>query len=166
MLKELALWYLLLRCSNLLSQVIIMNTKNLITIVLFFFFATGLMAQHSAVGTWITKDDETGEEKSYVEIYESNGQYFGKVTQLLLKDPSTVCKECKGAKKDQLVTGMVIIEGMKDKGKYLSGGTILDPTNGKTYKCKITAEENNTLKVRGYIGIEALGRNQVWRRKI
>jgi len=143
-----------------------MNYKSLFTTYIFSLFAFGLIAQHSAVGTWITKDDETGEEKSYVEIYESNGQYYGKVTQLLLKDPSTVCKECKGDKKNHLVTGMVIIEEMEDNGKYLSGGTILDPNNGKTYKCKITAEGSNTLKVRGYIGIEALGRNQVWRRKI
>jgi uncharacterized protein (DUF2147 family) len=42
-----------------------------------------------------------------------------------------------------------------------SGGKILDPENGKTYKCSLTLEEGGQkLKVRGLIGFSLLGRTQ------
>jgi uncharacterized protein (DUF2147 family) len=51
----------------------------------------------------------------------------------------------------------------KEKGKY-SGGTIYDPENGSTYNCVINLEDQNTLKVRGYIGIQLIGRTDAWKR--
>ena len=45
-----------------------------------------------------------------------------------------------------------------------SGGTIYDPKNGKTYKCFIRFENQNKLKIRGFIGISVLGRNTYWTR--
>jgi uncharacterized protein (DUF2147 family) len=43
-------------------------------------------------------------------------------------------------------------------------GTIYDPENGNTYNCVIKMTDNNTLDIRGYIGIEAFGRTDVWKR--
>jgi uncharacterized protein (DUF2147 family) len=43
-------------------------------------------------------------------------------------------------------------------------GTIYDPENGSTYKCIIKMTNSNTLDIRGYIGVEALGRTDVWKR--
>jgi len=43
-------------------------------------------------------------------------------------------------------------------------GTIYDPENGSTYSCLITMKDNNTLDIRGYIGLKALGRTDVWKR--
>lgn len=51
----------------------------------------------------------------------------------------------------------------KEKGEY-SGGTIYDPENGSTYNCLITLEDDNTLKVRGYIGVQVFGRTDSWKR--
>jgi uncharacterized protein (DUF2147 family) len=36
----------------------------------------------------------------------------------------------------------------------------LDPENGKTYKCYITLEEKNKLKLWGYIGFSLIGRTE------
>jgi len=44
-------------------------------------------------------------------------------------------------------------------------GTILDPKSGKVYDCSLSLEDENTLKVRGYLGFSILGRTQTWRRK-
>ena len=41
---------------------------------------------------------------------------------------------------------------------------ILDPKNGKEYKCYIKLIDNNTLKLRGYIGISMFGRTAIWKR--
>ena len=57
---------------------------------------------------------------------------------------------------------MDIIENMTMVDETLENGTILDPENGKIYKCKIWLEDGK-LKVRGYIMF--LYRTQTWHRK-
>mgnify|MGYP006192089521 CR=1 FL=1 len=39
-----------------------------------------------------------------------------------------------------------------------------DPKNGKLYKCALSLESKDKLKVRGYIGFSLLGRTQYWHR--
>ncbi|NCU04415.1 MAG: DUF2147 domain-containing protein, partial [Chitinophagaceae bacterium] len=39
------------------------------------------------------------------------------------------------------------------------------PKNGKTYSCKMALDGNNTLKVRGYIGVSLIGRTDTWTRQ-
>ena len=41
---------------------------------------------------------------------------------------------------------------------------IMDPQIGKNYKCYITLEEENKLKLRGYIGFSVIGRTEYWHR--
>lgn len=119
----------------------------------------------TAVGKWKTIDDETGKAKSIVEIYESNGKIYGKVTEILDKSKEDKrCDECEGAKKGKPIKGLVILEGLEKKGSGWEGGTILDPNSGKTYKCNLSLEGSNKLKVRGYVGISLLGRTQYWER--
>jgi len=80
-------------------------------------------------------------------------------------DPTRRCTECTDARKDQLMLGMTIIDSVKQDGANWDGGHILDPENGKIYKCKMHVEDGGkTLVVRGYIGISLLGRSQTWHR--
>ena len=117
-------------------------------------------------GVWITQDDETGKKKSEVLLYKNEGKLYGKILNLLLEeDKGKLCVNCKGENKNLAIKGMVIVEGLELNGKTWEGGTILDPKSGKTYSCYITFENNNTLKVRGYIGFSLLGRTQKWIRK-
>jgi uncharacterized protein (DUF2147 family) len=63
------------------------------------------------------------------------------------------------------MVGLVIMRGMKKKGDEYSGGEILDPDSGWTYRCRMTLAENGSrLVVRGYIGLSIAGRSQVWLR--
>jgi uncharacterized protein (DUF2147 family) len=117
----------------------------------------------SVIGKWKTIDDETGEAKSIVEIYENGGKVYGKVIEIFEeKRKNDVCKECSGVDKNKPIQGMVILRGLtKDDDEY-SGGKIIDPKNGKTYKCTIALESKDKLKVRGYIGFSLIGRSQYW----
>ncbi|MDE2398170.1 MAG: DUF2147 domain-containing protein [Burkholderiales bacterium] len=123
-------------------------------------------AQATPVGLWKTIDDETHAAKSYVRITESAGALTGKIEKLL--DPShnaDVCDQCSGARKDKPILGLTIIEGMKKHADepYWDGGHILDPTNGKVYRLRLTPEDGGrALQVRGYIG--PFFRNQTWLR--
>jgi uncharacterized protein (DUF2147 family) len=130
--------------------------------------APALAADTSPAGVWTTIDDTTHQPKSVVEITEQNGELTGKVQAVLQSDqgPNPVCKDCEGERKNQPVTGMTIIWGMKKDGDGWSGGKILDPKNGKVYGCKMHLTDNGQkLEVRGFIGFSLLGRTQVWERK-
>ena len=118
----------------------------------------------SPIGIWKTIDDASGEAKSHVKIYEENGKLYGQIVKLLLKPDDSICHACTGDKKDQPVLGMLIIEDMVQSKNYWSEGRIMDPENGKYYRCKIYMENDDKIKVRGYIGIELAGRNQYWER--
>ena len=111
----------------------------------------GLQGQDSPVGVWKTIDDETGQAKSHVTIYEKGGKYYGKITRILTDRKDAVCDQCDGDKKDKPILGMVIVTGLEPYKDYWSKGTILDPNNGNTYKLSVWYEENNpdVLKVRG-----------------
>lgn len=138
--------------------------KNILTLLL---FITGIfLYAQSPVGFWKTIDDETGKEKSIVEIYEvDKGKLEGKVVKILTpgKEDAT-CINCKGDKKDKPITGMIILWDLEGSGDNWKGGKILDPNNGKTYKCKLSLKDENTLDVRGFLGISLLGRTQTWYR--
>lgn len=123
-------------------------------------FATLSYAQIE--GKWKTIDDETGQAKSIVEIAKkSDGKYYGKVSQLLIKPEHANCIDCKDDRKNKPILGMEIIRGLKKDGDEFSGGTITDPKTGKTYKCTIS-RDGEKLNVRGYIGFSFIGRSQTW----
>jgi len=126
--------------------------------------ATLSLSAQSAVGTWKTIDDEDGKVKSHVTVTEVDGKLVGKVSKLI--DPEReICTECKDDKKDQPIVGMEIMWGLKADGeKEWNGGKIMDPKNGKTYKCKIELVNDNELNVRGFVGFALLGRTQTWYR--
>ena len=123
------------------------------------FFAGG----SSPVGNWKTINNETGDAKSIVKIYEVDGKFYGRVDQLL-QDPNAICTECEGEDKDKPIQGMVVMWGMEADDNVWSGGKIFDPKKGKTYRCKIWLEnEGAQLKVRGYLG--PFYRTQTWHRQ-
>lgn len=136
--------------------------KNVIlTFVLTVLITVTIQAQ-SVVGTWKTIDDTTGKAKSLVEISEKNGKIYGKVIEILTEKKDAKCDKCPGADKGKPIKGLTIIKGLKKDGSEYSGGAIIDPSNGKEYKCAIKLNGSDKLDVRGYVGIQALGRTQTW----
>ncbi|HEX6834875.1 MAG TPA: DUF2147 domain-containing protein [Rudaea sp.] len=125
-------------------------------------------AENTALGTWKTIDDDSHEAKALVEIAEHDGVLSGRIVQLFRKpgeEPDPVCKKCEGERHGQRVIGMTILTGMRRDGDVWDGGEILDPEEGKTYRCKLhPTADGRKLEVRGFIGISLLGRTQVWER--
>ena len=124
-------------------------------------------AQDSPAGRWKTIDDETGKVKSIVEIYQAkDGSYAGKVAEILHSErgPNPTCDKCKGANKDKPVKGMTILWGLKADGDEWTGGTVLDPAKGKTYKSKVKLIDGGAkLGVSGCVAF--ICREQVWVRE-
>ncbi|MDH5824266.1 DUF2147 domain-containing protein [Luteimonas sp. RD2P54] len=123
-------------------------------------------AQDGPTGRWKTIDDETGRAKSIVEITEAaDGTLTGRVVEILQSDrgPNPTCDKCSGERKDQPIEGMTILWGLERDGDAWSGGTILDPAKGKTYRSKAQLIEPNRLGVSGCVAF--ICREQVWQRE-
>src|ERR1035437_9505508 len=115
--------------------------KVFILFALFMIFSVSGFAQvDKIVGKWKTIDDKDGSEKSIVLIYKAtNGKYYGTIEKLF-KNPDGICSECEGANKNKPNLGLRIINNMVEANGKLTGGTILDPKNGKVYKCNISLD--------------------------
>jgi uncharacterized protein (DUF2147 family) len=128
------------------------------------------------LGLWAT-DPEGDGGQAHVEIYKEGGLYHGKIVWLAIPvyppdDDQGMAGRSKidrnnpdPAMRERPVLGLVIVEGFHYAGDGLwQKGTIYDPDNGKTYKCKMRLTENGVLKVRGFIGFSLIGRTTEWTR--
>lgn len=117
------------------------------------------------LGKWYSLDPETGKNESIIEVYKNDDKLYGKIIKILKKeDQDKTCIECTGKDKDKPILGMVIVRGLTRDGNEWGNGKVLDPKNGKLYKCYITLVEKNKLKLRGYIGFSLIGRTEYWYR--
>jgi len=135
---------------------------SLIFLAVFQLFSFSQVSQ--IVGKWKTIDDNDGSTKSVVHIFRAtNGKYYGKVEHLF-KNPDAKCTECQGTNKDKPVLGMLVVNDMEEKSGKLTGGTILDPNNGKVYRCTISFDAaSGKLNVRGSLDRSGIiGRTQTW----
>jgi len=120
-------------------------------------------------GFWKTIDDVSGQPKAIVEIKEEGDHsYSGRIVKMYPQpqEQPTVCVKCKDKRKNQPLIGMVIMEHLiknKEAHNSWTNGNIIDPHNGKNYRCNIQLLENGQrLMVRGYIGLPLFGRSQIW----
>jgi uncharacterized protein (DUF2147 family) len=127
-----------------------------------------VLAQSTPVGLWNTISDTDGRPTAIVEIREDSGEYVGIVRGLLVpaEPEDSVCGKCSGNRRGQRIVGMEIMRHMRRAGDEWTGGEILDPENGKTYRAKMRlADGGQKLIVRGYIGFSLFGRSQTWVRR-
>lgn len=125
-------------------------------------------ADASPQGVWRAIDDASGKPSARIRLSESQGVITGRIEEVLMPAPQSICTECRDERKDQPLKGLVILRNVKasDEPNVWQGGDILDPKNGKVYKVRLEEIDGGAkLKVRGYIGSPILGRTQVWNRE-
>lgn len=120
------------------------------------------------VGQWVQEDDDTHAPDAVIEIREAAGLYTGTIVKLYPAPdrPATPrCTACDGARKNQPIVGLTVIEGVRRAGATFDGGSILDPETGKSYSVRLKpAVDGKTLAVTGYVGLPVLGETRVWTR--
>ncbi len=131
----------------------------------YFLFLSLFLQTPDFEGNWVTIDDETGVEKSIIKLYIENNTLYGRIETLLLEeDQGQLCTNCSGSELNQPIEGLIILKGLTRDGEQWTGGTILDPANGKEYQCTLTLNGTSELNVRGFIGFSFIGRTQRWKR--
>lgn len=121
----------------------------------------------AVIGVW-----KTGSGKGMVRIYKEGDKYYGKI--VWLKEPNDENGNPKTDKnnsdeslRNRPLLGLVNLRDFVYKGnKVWEGGRIYDPENGNDYSCEMKLVDENTLEVRGYIGISLFGRTDVWKRQV
>lgn len=118
------------------------------------------------IGVW-----EPSSGKARVKIEKIGNKYFGKI--VWLREPNDpVTKQPKVDKNNPDATMQnVPLKGyrmlkdfvFKGNGEW-TDGTIYDPENGSTYSSVIKMKDANSVEIRGYVGVKALGRTDVWKR--
>ncbi len=121
-------------------------------------------AANRITGVWFN-----GEKSSKIEITEAkDGSFIGKI--VWLREPNDAAgnpkldsknPDSKLAKRPLLDLQVLSALSYDGKSKY-SGGKIYDPKSGKTYSAKAELVNNNTLALRGFIGIALAGRTETW----
>lgn len=126
----------------------------------------GALAQTAPLGRWKTVDDETGKAKAIVEIRRArDGSLEGRIVDLLQpgQDRDARCEKCSGANRDKPILGMTILWGLREQAGRWTGGSILDPEGGRTYKARLDVVNANRLGVAGCFAF--ICREQVWLRE-
>ena len=151
--------------------------KKVVSVLLLTFLLLVSLAsaaeEDKIVGLWSTSKKECK-----IEIFKRGTKYYGRI--VWLKEPLYPADDDGGMAgrpvvdrenpnpnlRTRLLIGLELIEGFTYIGKNVwEKGTIYDPDNGKTYKCKMILSAPNRLEVRGFIGIPLLGATSIWTRQ-
>lgn len=143
----------------------IIATSILAFVTLLSFSAYSQSKADDITGIWLTG----GKEPAKIQVYKSGDRFYGKI--IWLKNPTENGKQRVDAnnpdkaKRNNPIIGLLLLTGFKfDGDDEWKGGDIYDPENGKTYSSYMYLKDNNTIKVRGYVGISLFGRTETWTR--
>ncbi len=145
-----------------------MKTFFQYAVVICILFSTAFAQSTSpdaVTGTWTVADGS-----AKIKIEKTNGKYVGKM--VWIKNPNDKAgkplvdsNNPDASLKSRPQMGLPLLTGfVYDGSNVWNNGTIYDPDGGKTYSCKITMKNNETIEVRGYVGISLFGRTDTWKR--
>jgi uncharacterized protein (DUF2147 family) len=158
---------------NPASQVFYFKYRPALSVIfclLLFSFET-FQAQTNFKATDLIGDWEVSDKKAVITFFADGDKFFGMTswmgrprdengkmrTDIHNPDPS---------KRSQPLLGALLCKNFVYTGNGVwSDGTIYDNRSGKTYNCKITMKDHNTINLRGYIGISLIGGSTTFTRK-
>ena len=148
-----------------------MKKFSLLALVGVLLFSMTAFVSQKADGDLLLGVWEPSNGRARVKIDKIGDKFFGRIVWLKeAKDPVTGEPKTDKNNPDESLRnvplkGYRMLKDFVYKGDDIwEEGTIYDPLNGNTYSCTIKMTDNNTLDIRGYIGVSALGRTDIWKR--
>lgn len=121
----------------------------------------------AVLGVW-----KNGEGTGMVQIYKKGDKYFGRIVWLKVANnpdgtPRTDINNPDEKLRSRPLKGLENLRDFQFAGdNKWHEGRIYDPKNGNDYACEMKLVDENTLEVRGYIGVSLFGRTDVWKRQV
>lgn len=118
------------------------------------------------VGVW-----KNGEGTGLIQIYKANNKYYGRIVWLQVPNdangkPRTDINNPEENQRNRPLKGLINLRDFEYVGdNKWENGKVYDPKNGNDYSCEMKLVDDNTLEVRGYIGVSLFGRTDVWKRQ-
>jgi uncharacterized protein (DUF2147 family) len=119
------------------------------------------------LGVW-----KNGEGTGMVQIYKKGDKYFGRVVWLKVANnpdgtPRTDVNNPEEKLRKRPLRGLENLREFTYAGDNVwEGGRVYDPKTGNDYSCEMKLIDENTLEVRGFIGVSLFGRTDVWKRQV
>jgi len=122
------------------------------------------------LGQWMTRDKDTGNPTSIIELYLVGEELRGKIVKLYpeysgIENP--ICSGCNGILKNKNILGMTFISGLKKIGDKWSGGKVIDlrnvPWQGMSVSCEIWREKE-MVKIKAFFWFPVFGSEDSWER--
>jgi uncharacterized protein (DUF2147 family) len=130
-----------------------------------------ILSQNSFKATDLVGDWLVSEKTAVITFFPDGNKFFGMTSWMgKPKNPDgtmrTDIKNPDPAKRSQPLLGALLCRNFVYKGDGVwADGTIYDSRSGRTYNCKITMKDINTINLRGYIGISLIGGSTTFTRK-
>lgn len=151
-----------------------MIKKNIsIAFCLLFFFSFCINAQiireDAISGNWLTEKNE-----AKINVYkDKDGKYYGKIYWLKVSNdengkPKKDIKNKHENLRNRSLIGVLILSGMQfnSSDKVWENGRVYKPDYGHDADCIIYYIDENTIKVKGYMGLKWISESQIWKRVI
>ena len=143
--------------------------KNLVILSLLVIYSVAGFAQQAdkIVGIWWNE-----EKTSKIKVEKEDGKYTGTIVYVIPEnyengEPPKDDENPDESLRDRSILGLQILEGLEynSKKEEWVDGEIYDPKSGNTYDCYAWLENNDLLKLKGFVGgIRWLGRSSEWYR--
>jgi uncharacterized protein (DUF2147 family) len=151
------------RPSDLLHKVL-----TIITLIGTFTLVSGMKplglpmsTGNKIIGTWFSAEKDLK-----IEINQKNDAFFGKIVWFACEPQTPDMHAFKDTQnpdpklRERKWLGMNVLENLTYNNKgYWSDGKIYDPNSGITYSSTVRLTSDNIVSVKGYWGIELIGKN-------
>jgi uncharacterized protein (DUF2147 family) len=130
-----------------------------------------ITAQNSFKATDLAGDWVVSEKTAVITFFADGSTFYGMTSWMKRpKDENgnlrTDIHNPDATKRSQPLLGALLCKNFVYKGDGVwSDGTIYDSRSGRTYNCKITMKDINTITLRGYVGISLIGASTTFTRK-
>jgi uncharacterized protein (DUF2147 family) len=143
--------------------------RTVLITIIFYLTSSVLFAQNAdaVLGVW-----KNGEGTGMVQIYKKAEKYYGKIVWLKVPNdangkPRVDVNNPEPKLQSRTLKGLENLRDFVYKGNNKwEDGKAYDPKNGNDYSCEMKLIDDNTLEVRGFIGVSLFGKTDVWKRQV
>lgn len=100
------------------------------------------------------------EKNSIFKFYKHNEKYYGKIVWMKRPERLDSLNPDKTKRKEKILGSIVVNHFIYDGKHTWHNGMIYNANTGKSYKAKITRDKKQNLLVRGYIGVQLIGKSE------